>query len=75
MVITIPGAKVIATAHDVLVKFENSLITLQAKTEDLTVFEGAKLLVANGGTVTWSFPLGTQEVLDSFCSATGISPI
>lgn len=73
MVISIPGGKVIATAHEVMVKFQEHQMTLQAQTDDITLLGAPCMLVANGGTVNWSLTLGSQENLIAISEATGIA--
>lgn len=72
MVISIPGGKLIATMHEVMVKFDLNNITLQAKTDDLILLEASRILVANGGGVIWSLSLGSEETVRAFVHATGI---
>lgn len=72
MVILLPGAKLIATAHEVMIKFENNHLTLQAKNDELILWGDTMILVANAGTIRWSLSLGTQEIVDALVQATGI---
>lgn len=73
MVISIPGGKVIATAHEVMVKLQENRMTLQAQTDDITLLGAPCMLVANGGTVNWSLTLGSEENLKAVSDATGIA--
>ncbi|AMG29131.1 DUF3389 domain-containing protein [Grimontia hollisae] len=73
MVISIPGGKVIATAHEVMVKLLENRMTLQAQTDDITLLGAPCMLVANGGTVNWSLGLGSEENLKAVSDATGIA--
>lgn len=73
MVISIPGGKLIATMHEVMVKFDLNNLTLQAKTDDLILLEASRILVANGGGVIWSLSLGSEETVRAFVHATGIA--
>lgn len=73
MVITIPGGRVIATAHEVMVKLQENQITMQAQTDDISLLGGPCILVASGGAVNWSFSLGNQENLQAVADATGIA--
>ncbi|MBV7296485.1 DUF3389 family protein [Enterovibrio paralichthyis] len=73
MVITIPGGRVIATAHEVMVKLQENQITLQAQTDDISLLGLPCILVASGGSVNWSISLGSQENLEAVAQATGIA--
>lgn len=73
MVINIPGGKVIATAHEVMVKLQENRMTLQAQTDDIALLGAPCMLVANGGTVNWSLALGSEENLKAVSDATGIA--
>lgn len=73
MVILLSTAKVIVTPHDVMVKFLNQSVVLQAKTDDLVLFAGAHLMVAHCGTTKWSISLESIEHLESVSRETGIA--
>ncbi|WP_281543840.1 DUF3389 family protein [Grimontia sp. SpTr1] len=73
MVITIPGGRVIATTHEVMVKFQENQMTLQAQTDDISLLGAPCMLIANGGTVNWSLSLGSEENLNAVSEATGIA--
>ncbi|CZF85719.1 PTS sugar transporter subunit IIA [Grimontia sp. AD028] len=73
MVITIPGGRVIATMHEVMVKFQENQMTLQAQTDDISLLGAPCMLIANGGTVNWSLSLGSEENLNAVSEATGIA--
>ncbi|EOD81396.1 hypothetical protein D515_04298 [Grimontia indica] len=73
MVITIPGGRVIATMHEVMVKFQENQMTLQAQTDDISLLGAPYMLIANGGTVNWSLSLGSEENLNAVSEATGIA--
>lgn len=73
MVISIPGGKLIATVHEVMIKFEENHLILQAQIDDLLLLEDAQILVANAGSISWSLSLGTQETVDAIVQATGIT--
>ncbi|MDD1792098.1 DUF3389 domain-containing protein [Enterovibrio sp. ZSDZ42] len=73
MVITIPGARVVATMHEVMVKLEQNRITLQAQTDDISLLAVPCMLIANGGSVNWSISLGNEENMEAVSHATGIA--
>ncbi|CZF82295.1 hypothetical protein GCE9029_03143 [Grimontia celer] len=73
MVITIPGGRVIATMHEVMVKFQENQMTLQAQTDDISLLGAPCMLIANGGTVNWSLSLGSEDNLNAVSEATGIA--
>ncbi|USH04271.1 DUF3389 domain-containing protein [Grimontia kaedaensis] len=73
MVITIPGGRVIATIHEVMVKFQENQMTLQAQTDDINLLGAPCMLIANGGTVNWSLSLGSEDNLNAVSEATGIA--
>lgn len=73
MVIPIAGGKLIATLHEVMIKFENNHLTLQAKNDDLVLWGDTRILVANAGSIRWSFSLDSQQTVDALILATGIS--
>ncbi|WP_028022451.1 DUF3389 family protein [Enterovibrio calviensis] len=73
MVITIPGGRVVATMHEVMVKLEQNRITLQAQTDDISLLAAPCMLIANGGSINWSISLGSEENMEAVSHATGIA--
>ncbi|MGF1704958.1 DUF3389 family protein [Enterovibrio baiacu] len=73
MVISIPGGKVVATMHEIMVKLQENQMTLQAHTDDISLLGGPCMLIANGGTVNWSLSLGSKENMQAVSDATGIA--
>ena len=73
MVIDIPGGKLIVTAHDVMVKLQQNRITLQAQTDDISILAGANMLIANGGSVSWSISLGSEETARDVSEVSGVA--
>ncbi|MFD2178483.1 DUF3389 family protein [Veronia pacifica] len=73
MVVDIPGGKLIVTAHEVMVKLEQSRMTLRAQVDDISLLSGAKMLIANGGSVSWSLSLHNDEQLKAISDVCGIA--
>ncbi|WP_394209571.1 DUF3389 family protein [Enterovibrio calviensis] len=73
MVIIIPGGRVVATMHEVMVKLEENRLTLQTQTDDISLLGAPCMLIANGGTVNWSISLGSEENLNAVSEATGVA--
>lgn len=74
MVLNIPNGKLVATAHEVMIKIPQSRMTLQAHVDDLRLLKTPCMLIADGGPVSWSLHLGDENTLLAVAEATGVVP-
>ncbi|WP_217532327.1 DUF3389 domain-containing protein [Vibrio metschnikovii] len=73
MMIEFSGGKIIATAHEVVVRLlgEHS-ISLQSSSDNVTfIGRGANVMLANSGGVKWSVKLDNSEQLSELAQSLG----
>lgn len=66
MVITFKGGKIIATAHEIVVRLEGEhRVTLQAQVDSIQLIgKGANVISANGSECKWSIKLDNEQQLN-----------
>lgn len=74
MIITFSGGKVIATAHELVVKLSGPhRVSLQSQIDAVSLIgQGANVIVAHGSETTWSVKLDNQEQLLDIAQQIGI---
>ncbi|MEL7292662.1 MAG: DUF3389 domain-containing protein [Pseudomonadota bacterium] len=74
MIITFSGGKVIATAHELVVKLSGPhRVSLQSQIDAVSLIgQGANVIVAHGSETTWSVKLDNQEQLVEIAQQIGI---
>ena len=75
MIISFSSGKIIATAHEVVVKLEGkAMVTLQAQIDAITLIgKGANVITANGSETKWSIKLDSEEQLNELAQQIGIA--
>ncbi|MGC9494367.1 DUF3389 family protein [Vibrio genomosp. F10] len=73
MVITFSLGKIIATAHELIVKFDGQQqVVLQAQADCLTLIgKGTNVLVANGSGCKWSLKLDNEQQVNELSMLMG----
>ncbi|UPQ89893.1 DUF3389 domain-containing protein [Vibrio sinaloensis] len=74
MIITFSSGKVIATAHELVVKLSGPhRVSLQSQIDAVSLIgKGANVIVAHGSETTWSVKLDNQEQLLQIAQQIGI---
>ncbi|WP_295890879.1 DUF3389 domain-containing protein [uncultured Vibrio sp.] len=73
MVIEIKSGKIIATAHEIIVKLNGDQhVAMQAQSDSITLIgKGANVVVANEGGCKWSVKLDNEQQLELLSSQLG----
>ncbi|GMQ48812.1 DUF3389 family protein [Vibrio sp. 10N] len=72
MVINFSSGKVIATPHEVVVRYSVGQITLQSQVDALQLILPACILSANGAECKWSVKLDDETQVNAISEACGI---
>ncbi len=75
MMIEFSGGKIIATAHEIVVKLNGvQMVTLQAQTDAVQLIgRGANVIAVNCSEAKWSLKLDDENQLSELASQIGIS--
>lgn len=75
MMIEFSGGKIIATAHEIVVKLNGvQMVTLQAQTDAIQLIgRGANVIAVNCSEAKWSLKLDDENQLSELASQIGIS--
>ncbi|WP_162048141.1 DUF3389 domain-containing protein [Vibrio taketomensis] len=75
MMIEFSGGKIIATAHEIVVKLNGAqMVTLQAQTDAVQLIgRGANVIAVNCSEAKWSLKLDDENQLSELASQIGIS--
>lgn len=74
MIVTFSGGKVIATAHELVVKLSGPhRVSLQSQIDAVSLIgQGANVIVAHGSETTWSVTLDNKEQLVEIAQQIGV---
>lgn len=75
MVIEFSNGKIIATAHEIVVRLTgDAMVTLQAQVDAIQLIgRGANVINVNGSECKWSVKLDNQEQIEELASQIGIA--
>ncbi|MDA0148323.1 DUF3389 domain-containing protein [Vibrio sp. LaRot3] len=75
MVIEFSNGKIIATAHEIVVRLTgDAMVTLQAQVDAVQLIgRGANVVNVNGSECKWSVKLDNQEQIEELASQIGIA--
>ncbi|WP_391090676.1 DUF3389 family protein [Vibrio sp. NH-UV-68] len=74
MIIPFSGGKVIASAHEVVIKLDGAhMVSLQAQIDALSLIgRGANVIAAHGSETTWSIKLDNEQQLSELATQIGL---
>ena len=74
MIIPFNGGKVIASAHEVVIKLDGAhMVSLQAQIDALSLIgRGANVIAAHGSETTWSIKLDNEQQLSELATQIGL---
>lgn len=74
MIIPFSGGKVIASAHEVVIKLGGAhMVSLQAQIDALSLIgRGANVIAAYGSETTWSIKLDNEQQLNELATQIGL---
>jgi hypothetical protein len=72
MMLEFSQGKIIVTPHEIVIRFRDSGVTVQAQSDAVQLILGANVISANGSECKWSVRVDTEQQLDSIANTMGI---
>ncbi len=72
MMVEFSQGRIIVTPHEIVIRFIDSGVTVQAQSDAVQLIAGANVISANGSECKWSVRIDSEVQLNSIASAMGI---